>query len=242
MREEAFVIGILGGFGTYATINVFKQYAEIFPAQKEWDRPRIIIDNRCTTPSRVRAVLYNENFSRVVDDMTDSLKHLVSMGATRVFIACNTAHALIPDIYKAYPEAKKYVVNIIDECASQINADNVDEVYLLASEGTIESKVFQKTVEQYKGIRCIVPDAADYGMLRECIEAVKQNKYSETVKSTFMELISRHENIILGCTELPILYGKYAEEADDRRVYDPMIITLKKLKKEYDELKNRLHI
>lgn len=52
------VIGVLGGMGTYATINLFKQYAEVFPAEKEWERPRIIIDNRCTMPSRVRAFLY----------------------------------------------------------------------------------------------------------------------------------------------------------------------------------------
>ena len=29
------VIGVLGGMGTYATINLFKQYAKIFPAEKE---------------------------------------------------------------------------------------------------------------------------------------------------------------------------------------------------------------
>lgn len=28
------VIGVLGGMGTYATINLFKQYAEVFPAGK----------------------------------------------------------------------------------------------------------------------------------------------------------------------------------------------------------------
>ena len=39
-----FNIGVLGGMGTYATIHLFKQYAEVFPAEKEWERPRIIID------------------------------------------------------------------------------------------------------------------------------------------------------------------------------------------------------
>ena len=29
------VIGVLGGMGTYATINLFKQYAEVFPAEKD---------------------------------------------------------------------------------------------------------------------------------------------------------------------------------------------------------------
>lgn len=42
--EDNFVIGVLGGMGTYATINLFRQYAEVFPAEKEWERPRIVID------------------------------------------------------------------------------------------------------------------------------------------------------------------------------------------------------
>ena len=67
------VIGVLGGMGTYATINLFKQYAEVFPAEKEWERPRIIIDNRCTMPSRVRAFLYHENVERLIDEMADSI-------------------------------------------------------------------------------------------------------------------------------------------------------------------------
>ena len=74
------VIGVLGGMGTYATINLFKQYAEVFPAEKEWDRPRIIIDNRCTMPSRVRAFLYHENVEQLVNALSDSIEGLLIIG------------------------------------------------------------------------------------------------------------------------------------------------------------------
>lgn len=74
------VIGVLGGMGTYATINLFKQYAEVFPAEKEWERPRIIIDNRCTMPSRVRAFLYHENVEQLVNEMTESIEGLLKIG------------------------------------------------------------------------------------------------------------------------------------------------------------------
>lgn len=85
-------IGILGGMGTYATINLFKQYAEIFPAEKEWERPRIIIDNRCTMPSRVRAFLYHENIGKLVDEMTDSIESLLKMGGIRGLFLLVTHH------------------------------------------------------------------------------------------------------------------------------------------------------
>ena len=79
MKKKDFVIGVLGGMGTYATINMFKQYADIFAAEKEWDRPRIIIDNRCTMPSRVRAAIYNENVEQLVEQMSDSLAEVKKM-------------------------------------------------------------------------------------------------------------------------------------------------------------------
>lgn len=85
-------IGVLGEMGTYATIHFFKQYAEIFLAEKEWDRPRIVIDNRCTMPSRVRAFLYNENVDQLVAEMADSMQYLTDEGCNRIILACNTSH------------------------------------------------------------------------------------------------------------------------------------------------------
>lgn len=41
--------------GDICYCSFFQQYADVFEAKKEFDRPRIIIDNRCTMPSRVRA-------------------------------------------------------------------------------------------------------------------------------------------------------------------------------------------
>ena len=70
MKKDDFVIGVLGGMGTYATIHLFKQYADVFPAEKEWDRPRIIIDNRCTMPSRVLAFLRGVKKEELVRQMS----------------------------------------------------------------------------------------------------------------------------------------------------------------------------
>ena len=80
-------IGVLGVMGTYATIHLFKKYAEIFPAKKEWDRPRIVIDNRCTMPSRVRAFLYNENVDQLISEMADSMQYLTDAGCNRIILA-----------------------------------------------------------------------------------------------------------------------------------------------------------
>lgn len=114
-----FTIGVLGGMGTYATINLFKQYADVFPAEKEWERPRIIIDNRCTMPSRVRAFLYNENVEQLIDEMTNSMQNLVNSGCTRIILACNTSHLFLDEIYKRVPSLQEKVINIISNCTKK---------------------------------------------------------------------------------------------------------------------------
>lgn len=231
--SKELVIGVLGGMGTYATIHLFQQYAEVFKAEKEWDRPRIIIDNRCTMPSRVRAFLYKENVDVLVDEMTESMQGLLSNGCNRIILACNTSHLFLPNIYKKVPELEKCVIHIINTCVEKIEADNISEVFLLGSEGTIDSNIYQSALNE-KGINCVVPEKNEYGLLRECIEAVKQNKYSNDIRMKFLNLVNRYNSCILGCTELPILYDMYREDITCSNVYDPLLLGIVKLKEEYD--------
>lgn len=105
-------------------------------------------------------------------------------------------------------------------------------MYLLGSEGTIESGIYQKALETF-GIVCRYPAKEEYVMLRDCIEAVKQNKYTDKTEETFLKLMEKQEMAyILGCTELPILYQKYIKS--NRKIYDPLKIAMKKLKEEYE--------
>lgn len=86
------VIGVLGGMGSYATLHFFQELLDAFPAEKEWDRPRIIIDNRCTMPSRVLAVLEGIQYDQLVAELCNSVASLLHAGATKIILACNTSH------------------------------------------------------------------------------------------------------------------------------------------------------
>ena len=228
-----FTIGVLGGMGTYATIHLFQQYAELFPAEKEWDRPRIIIDNNCVMPSRVRAILYHENVDLLVQKMASSLSLLLQGGADRIVLGCNTSHLFLDDVYQIVPEAKEKVVNIIDACVEELQRRGISDVYLLATEGTIVSGVYNKKLEK-AGIRCASPDESDFASLRQCIEAVKQNKYDEETRQIFAEFCSRGSACILGCTELPILYDRCRDLVSANQIFDPLYIALQKIHQEYE--------
>ena len=62
----------------------------------------------------------------------------------------------------------------------------------------------------------------------------RAGKYTEEVKKLFLGLVNRYDACILGCTELPILYERYAEEVTCGQIYDPLMIALKILKQTYD--------
>ncbi len=229
LMKHDFTIGVLGGMGTYATIHLFRQYAEVFPAVKEWERPRILIDNRCTMPSRVRAFLYGEETGRLIEEMTDSMLGLKQAGCDKILLACSTSHLFLPAVYEKRPELKGSVLNIIDVCAQKLAQDRVKEVFLLATEASIDSHIYQDTLNSF-GIRCIAPGKDLFPQLRSCIEAVKQNRFSETVKDVFLELVNSHPACILGCTELPVLYELYRDGVTCGNIYDPVLLSLYSLK------------
>lgn len=225
------VIGVLGGMGTYATIDVFKKYAEVFRAKKEWERPRIIIDNRCTMPSRVKAFLYNEKKDQLLEEMTESIEMLIDGGCNKIILSCNTAHIFLPTLYKRIPELEKVIVDIVKTCAETIENERKKTIYLLGTEGTIKSKIYEKELKK-RGINCINPGTDELDKIRRCIEAVKQNEYNDDTKKIFINLIKKSETCVLGCTELPVLYEKYKTDIKCNTVYDPILIALKKIYKE----------
>ena len=224
------ILGVLGGMGTYATIHLFKKYAEIFKADKEWDRPRLIIDNRCTMPSRVLAYINKENIKQLIEEMYESLKALLDLGCNKIIVDCNTAHLFLPEIYKKLPSLNNILINIIE---SSVNEINDKEVFLLGTEAIIESKIYEDKLKN-KNINLINPSKEDYSKIRLCIEAVKRNRYDDKIRTTFLELINKNKNCILGCTELPILYDMYKNYIDeDKHIYDPVEISLKNIYNNY---------
>ncbi len=221
--------------GTFATLHLFKRYAEIFPAVKEWERPRLVIDNRCTMPSRVRAYLFNEGTEQLVKEMSESLRNLLASGCTRIILACNTSHIFLPRIIQQIPELQDVILNIIDNCTQTIKSESVPKVYLLGTEGTIESHIYQKALSAL-GVLCEEPSLDTYPKIRDCIEAVKQDRYSEAIRDTFISLLDRKYPCILGCTELPVLYHRFQHEIDSRtnvKFYDPADLALQKIHDEY---------
>ena len=106
VEKEELVIGVVGGMGSYATVDFFRRLVDAFPAEKDWERPRIVIDNYTTIPSRVRAVLYHEREEELMDCLYSSIRNLIDIGANKIIVSCNTAHIFLPRVLERLPEGK----------------------------------------------------------------------------------------------------------------------------------------
>ncbi|AGT34197.1 hypothetical protein OCC_13515 [Thermococcus litoralis DSM 5473] len=149
------VIGILGGMGPLATVDLFKRIVLKTPAKKDQDHPRIIIYNNPKIPDRTAYILgKGEN---PLPELIDSAKKLEKWGADFIIMPCNTAHYFADEIQKAI---KIPLINMIEETASYVEALGVKRVGILATTGTIVSGIYQKALKK-RGIEALIPSEKD---------------------------------------------------------------------------------
>jgi aspartate racemase len=241
-----FAIGVLGGMCSYATVDFFHRLVDAFPGRYEWDRPRILIDNRCAMPSRVRAILYGERREELVRQLAESTRNLIASGATKVIYACNTSHIFLDEVKAIVPEAGSYLIDMSDLLAQDIHAQGIQDVYLLATEGTLQVGIYQDRFAPY-GIAVESADVDQQPIIREFIELVKQNKVDDEAARRFQAYLVElgRPRVILGCTELPVLYRQIKQTSLDipsmPTVFDPMQSAIDTLVKEFIRTREGAH-
>lgn len=233
-------VGIIGGFGAYATLNFYKRILEVFASENERNYPHIVMDNNFTMPSRTRALLYDEEYDAVVLGIAASVKEMLRQDVDRIILVCGTAHYFLEDVYKIVPQAKERVLNIIDILGRNLQEQKKTDALVIAAEGALSKEVYPTILSPY-GISCINPTSEYYEEIRYFIECVKQNKLNKEVAIRFIEFVEGFPsyNVILGCTEFPILVSYIRDECLDEKVrerwerihfFDPLEMVIRHLK------------
>ena len=233
-------LGIVGGFGAFATLDFYKRILKVFASESERNYPHIIMDNNFTMPSRTRSLLFGEGYDEIVMQMAESLKLLLRSGVKWIVLVCGTAHYFLDDVYKLVPEAQEKVIDIINLCGEKFREEQVNEALIIAAECALQKRLYSDRLNKY-GITCISPDEGHYADIRYFIECVKRDNMNYEMLLRFMEFLSRFncKNVILGCTEFPVL-AQYISESklsiEQRKewemytFYDPLDIVIFKLK------------
>jgi aspartate racemase len=204
------IIGILGGMGPEATIDLFTKIVKETKVKKDQDHLRILIDNNPKIPDRTLAI--QKKGPSPLIQLIRSATVLEKAGADFIIIPCVTAHYYYESLQK---RIKIPILNIIEETLEYLQAKlkGIRKIGLIATTGTIQTGLFQKAFSHHV-IELILP--APKFQKKWVMEAIYGKKGikvigpSEDSKCLILQasksLIKQGAQAILaGCTEIPLV-------------------------------------
>lgn len=216
-------IGILGGMGAEATVDLYmgiwKYFQANFGAKYDNDFPRVIIYS-VPIPDVVESL---ENEQLTLQMLQETAKILENGGCDYIVIACNTVQFLLEKIRSA---VQIPVIGIAETVAKYLSNKGIESVGILSTKATIEKKVYDMEMAKI-GIELVKPNIEDQEVVTKVIMAQLAGK--ATTKET-RDLIAVSENlvkggaqaIILACTDLPLVLNQKdtaIQIIDNTRIY-----------------------
>ena len=201
------VVGVLGGMGPEATVELMRRIIRATPARDDADHIRMIVDNNPKVPSRIKALVEGtgEDPGPTLAAMARGLE---AAGADFLVMPCNTAHHYLPIIRDAVS------VPVLDMIALtldrlQAGGSAVRTIGLLASPAVRVTGLFEARCRA-AGLGVIYPEGDDDAAVLAVIRAVKAGAVDEGLVPRYTaaadRLVARGADIlVIACTELSSL-------------------------------------
>jgi len=199
------LLGILGGMGPLATVDLMRKIIEGTPARVDADHVPMLVANLPQIPARLDA--WTRRDDAPVAPMIAGLKKLERGGATLLVIACNTAHLWFEPLQAATPVPILHIVDAaIDALRRRIPMPN--KVGLLATLPTLQGRLYHERLEAAGFIALSPDEVTQRTLVAGAIEAVKRNDLANArtaAQHAAQALIADGADcLLLGCTEMPI--------------------------------------
>ena len=202
--DEKITLGVIGGLGPIATAHFMELVIRMTEAQTDQEHLDMVIYNRPSIPDRTSYIL-DQTRPNPLPEMIRVGNALARQGAKLIAIPCMTAHYFHRELTR-YIEAP--IVHAIHETAVHLKKHGISKVGIMATDGTIRSRLFQQELEKH-GITPVIPGEDGQKCVMSVIyDDIKANRPADMDK---FDLASRDlrekgaQAIILGCTELSLV-------------------------------------
>ncbi|MDR1952130.1 MAG: amino acid racemase [Elusimicrobiota bacterium] len=200
-------IGIIGGMGPEATLDLFAKIIKLTPAKKDQDHIHIIIDNYPQIPDRTNFILFGDKNPK--EYILSSAKLLENAGAGVLIMACNTAHFFERDLRN---EIKIPFISIVDAAINELKELNpcAKNIAVLSTTGTKAAKIYDKALIENGYNVLDIPNDLEKKIMSAIYDGVKKGKACDFADS-FQKIINeisdalKPDAFIEACTEIPIL-------------------------------------
>ena len=232
-------LGIIGGLGPMATAYFFELITQRSAAKTDQEHIEVILHSKPQIPDRTEYILGKSSKSPVPDMMNVGLS-LAKQGATTLAIPCITAHYFQKELEEGIGIP---IINALEETAQYLLEREIQKVGIMATNGTIESGIFQKVLEE-SGIEVVIPDKEKQQKVMSLIYenvkagvAVDISKFGEVSKALFEQ---NAQVVLLACTELSLIKREYELGSGFLDVMELLaqksVLACGKLLEEYNEL------
>lgn len=233
-------LGVIGGLGPMATAYYLELLIRMTDVKRDQDHPEIIIANIPSIPDRTAFIL-GKSQDDPLGPMVEIGNQLKSMGATVVATPCVTAHYF----HEALQEGIGLpLIHAIRATAEVLRSAGVCKVGLMATDGTVQSGIFQKEIEAL-GMELVLPsEEGQKGVMTLIYDQVKAGLEPELeLFNSIRDELRRNgaQAVVLGCTELSLLKKSYdlgsgVLDALEVLAKESVLACGKPVRKEYDQL------
>jgi aspartate racemase len=233
-------LGVIGGLGPMATAYYLELMIRMTDAGRDQEHPEIIVLNIPTIPDRTAYILGRSDESPL-EPMVELGKQLKSLGATVLATPCITAHYFHEMLQDGIGLPLIHGIR----CTAQTLFDaGVRKVGLMATDGTVQSGIFQRQVEEL-GMELVLPgEEGQRGVMTLIYDQVKAGLEPEMALFAAIrdELRTKGaQAIVLGCTELSLLkkgkdLGNGILDALEVLAKESVLACGKQVKPQYEEL------
>lgn len=202
------LIGILGGMGPMATVDLFQKIVKMTPASTDQEHHRILIYNNPKIPSRMAAGLGKGESP--LPALIQSALCLEQAGADFLIMPCHTAHIWFEEIQA---KIRIPILSLIETTANYVEKHVPylsGKILLLGSQATLEHGLYQRAF-QSRGLELHIPSQNEQYMIEAIIQQVKASSLDPSFLTPLNNLLHHYYEkgiiaLLGGCTEIPLLF------------------------------------
>lgn len=222
-----------------ATAYFLQLLVQMSDARTDQEHMEVLLHSMPQIPDRTGYIL-DRSRENPLPAMTKVGQGLVRQGAEVIAIPCITAH-----FFQQQLEAKIGIpiLNGIEETALFLKEAGVCRAGLMATDGTVQSGLFQKSLDA-SGISCVLPAQEGQRQVMHLIyndvkagNPVEIPMFQDTARQLFQD---GAQVILLGCTELSLIKRDYRLEPGFLDVMEVLarkaVCACGRLKSEYEKL------
>jgi aspartate racemase len=197
------IVGIIGGMGPEATVDLMRRVVAKTPARDDQDHIHLIVESNPKIPSRI-AHLIEGTGADPTPELVRIAGNLQRAGADALAIPCNTAHAYAHSIRRAVSIPLLDMVDLtVDQIARSRRAARVG---MFASTAVHATELYAKAFFAH-GIDTMLPPRQEEVMA--LIKAVKRGDTGAQAQAALgrlaLEMSHQSDVVLIACSELSVI-------------------------------------